>query len=290
MYLALVRQGMPLATVMVLVVVIGQMVALLGKVQKQYQKMSIGESAYWSMRATIDEALAEEEELRAGERPGIGEGIRFEAVGFGYGDRAVLQDVDLEIPAGALVTLIGPSGSGKTTIVDLLIGLLRAQSGRITIGGTSIESIDIRQWRRTIGYVPQETLLLHESIRHNVTLGDPELGDAAVESALRAAGAWDFVRALPDGMDASVGERGGKLSGGQRQRIVIARALVREPQLLILDEATSALDPESAEAVRQTLERLRGRLTILTITHQELLVDLADRVYRLAGGKATRAP
>ena len=182
------------------------------------------------------------------------------------------------------------AGHNPVMPVDLLIGLLRTQSGRITIGGKPIESLDIRQWRRTIGYVPQETLLLHESVRRNVTLGDTELDDAAVEAALRAAGAWDFVSGLPEGMDASVGERGGKLSGGQRQRIVIARALVRDPQLLILDEATSALDAESADAVRQTLERLRGRLTILTITHQELLVDLADRVYRLADGKAIRQP
>ncbi len=286
MYVALVRNGMPLATVMVLVVVIGQMVALLGKVQKQYQKSTIGESAYWSMRATIAEAAGEEEELPAGAIPSIGTGLSLEHLGFRYGERTVLDDVGLEIPAGSLVTLIGPSGSGKTTIVDLVIGLLRPDSGRVMIGGVPLAETDIRQWRRAIGYVPQETLLLHESIAHNVSLGDPEIPVVDIEQALRAAGAWDFVSALPGGMDASVGERGGKLSGGQRQRVVIARALVRKPQLLILDEATSALDGESAEAVRQTLQQLRGSLTILAITHQELLVDIADRVYRLDNGRA----
>jgi ATP-binding cassette subfamily C protein len=286
MYLALVRNGLPLATVMVLVVVIGQMVALLGKVQKQYQKASIGESAYWSMRKTITEAQQEEEELHAGEPPSLGSGLRLEGLGFHYGERKVLEGLDLEIPAGQLVTLVGPSGSGKTTVVDLVIGLLRPDTGRIMVGGLALESLDIRQWRRAIGYVPQDTLLLHESIAHNVSLGDPQLGEPAIEAALRAAGAWGFVEALPEGMHASVGERGGKLSGGQRQRVVIARALVRKPQLLILDEATSALDADSADAVRQTLQQLRGSLTILTITHQELLVDIADRVYRLEGGKA----
>lgn len=286
MYIALVRTGMPLATVMVLVVVIGQMVALLGKVQKQYQKSTIGESAYWSMRKTIEEAQREEEALPAGATPSIGTGIRLENLGFSYGDHAVLEDVGIDIPAGSLVTLVGHSGSGKTTLVDLVIGLLRPDTGRVTVGGVPLTEIDLRQWRRAIGYVPQETLLLHESIAHNVSLGDDDIPERDIEEALRAAGAWDFVRSLPGGMHASVGERGGKLSGGQRQRVVIARALVRRPQLLILDEATSALDGESAEAVRQTLQQLRGALTILVITHQDLLVDIADRVYRLENGRA----
>ena len=287
MYIALVRTGMPLATVMVLVVVIGQMVALLGKVQKQYQKSTIGESAYWSMRKTIEEAQREEEALPAGATPSIGTGIRLENLGFGYGNHAVLEDVGIDIPAGSLVTLVGHSGSGKTTLVDLVIGLLRPDTGRVTVGGVPLTEIDLRQWRRAIGYVPQETLLLHESIAHNVSLGDGDMPERDIEEALRAAGAWDFVRSLPGGMHASVGERGGKLSGGQRQRVVIARALVRRPQLLILDEATSALDGESTEAVRQTLQQLRGSLTILVITHQDLLVDIADRVYRLENGRAT---
>ena len=287
-YVALAEFAMPFATVMVLVVVVGQMVALLGKVQKQYQKMTLSESAYWSMKRTIAEAQAEEEELRGGEPPVLATRLCMEGVCFAYNERRVLDDLSLEIPAGQLATLIGPSGAGKTTVVDLLIGLIRPDAGRITLDGAPLDSMDIKQWRRSIGYVPQETLLLHESIAHNVSLGDRELSQADIEHALRAAGAWDFVSALPEGMHSSVGERGGRLSGGQRQRIVIARALVRRPQLLILDEATSALDAESAEAVRQTLERLRGSLTILTITHESSLVDIADRVYRLESGGAGR--
>ena len=287
-YVALAEFAMPFATVMVLVVVVGQMVALLGKVQKQYQKMTLSESAYWSMKRTIAEAQAEEEELRGGEPPVLATRLCMEGVCFAYNERRVLDDLSLEIPAGQLVTLIGPSGAGKTTVVDLLIGLIRPDAGRITLDGAPLDSMDIKQWRRSIGYVPQETLLLHESIAHNVSLGDRELSQADIEHALRAAGAWDFVSALPEGLHSNVGERGGRLSGGQRQRIVIARALVRCPQLLILDEATSALDAESAEAVRQTLERLRGSLTILTITHESGLVDIADRVYRLESGRAVR--
>ena len=137
-----------------------------------------------------------------------------------------------------------------------------------------------------IGYVPQDTLLLHDSVRINVTLGDPALKEEDVVHALRAAGAWDFVMAMPHGMDSSVGERGGKLSGGQRQRIAVARALVQRPRLLILDEATSALDPESEMAIGQTLKKLSGNLTIIAISHQPALAKSADRIYRLQDGQA----
>jgi len=140
-----------------------------------------------------------------------------------------------------------------------------------------------------IGYVPQETVLLHDSVRNNVTLGDPELTEADAVAALTAAGIWDLVRDLPEGLDTVVGERGGKLSGGQRQRVAIARALVHRPRLLILDEATSALDPETEAAICRTLENLRGELTIVAISHQSPLVDVADRVYRIGEGTASLA-
>ena len=135
-----------------------------------------------------------------------------------------------------------------------------------------------------IGYVPQEMLLLNESVRVNVTLGD-DLSDEQVEMALQQAGAWDFVSQLPDGINGLVGERGSRLSGGQRQRISIARALVHGANLLILDEATTALDPESEARVLESLTRLRGEKTILAISHQAGIIAVADRIYRVEGGK-----
>ncbi len=285
-YVALERFAMDLPTVMVLVVALGRAFSFFGKVQKQYQKLAQGESAYWALREAIDEANRAEEQLPQGVVPQLSDGITFEGVSFGYDGHPVFRDLSLTIDAGSLTTLVGPSGSGKTTIIDLTIGLLRPDEGTVAVDGVPLQEIDIRRWRGMIGYVPQETLLLHDSILHNVTLGDPELSLDDAERALRAAGAWDFVSRLANGMDTIVGERGGKLSGGQRQRIVLARALVNEPRMLILDEATSALDPESEEVVRRTMEALKGHLTILAISHNRALVNAADRVYRMAAGGA----
>ncbi|HYQ93072.1 MAG TPA: ATP-binding cassette domain-containing protein, partial [Candidatus Competibacteraceae bacterium] len=174
-----------------------------------------------------------------------------------------------------------------TTIVDLITGLLRPQAGEVFIDDVALAQIDVKAWRRLIGYVPQETMLFHDTVLNNVTLGDPELGEADAVYALKAAGAWEFVTRLEQSLYTDVGERGSKLSGGQRQRIMIARALAHRPRLLILDEATSALDPETAQEICDTLCSLRGELTILAISHQAALVDSADQVYRLQDGNAT---
>ncbi|GAB5450867.1 MAG: ABC transporter ATP-binding protein [Halioglobus sp.] len=286
-YVALERYSMDLATVMVLVVGLGRSFTFFGKVQKQYQKLAQGESAYWSLLQSIEQAESADEDLAGGLAPNFEEKLALDAVTFRYDDRnTVFQGLNLDITAGSLTTLVGPSGSGKTTIIDLTIGLLQPQSGAVTLDGIPLSEVDMRAWRNMIGYVPQDTILLHDSILHNVTLGDPGLSEHDAQEALHAAGAWDFVARLDEGMDTIVGERGGKLSGGQRQRIVIARALVNKPRLLILDEATSALDRDSEQAVRQTMEKLKGQLTILAISHNRAMVQAADRVYELSPGGA----
>jgi ATP-binding cassette subfamily C protein len=285
-YLALETFAMELPTVMVLVVALGRAFSFFGKVQKQYQKLAQGESAYWALQEAIDEAETAAERSGGGAVPRLQRGIGFEEVGFAYDRHPVFDHLCLEFEAGTLTTLVGPSGSGKTTIIDLTIGLLQPARGRVLLDGVPLRSVDLKRWRGMIGYVPQETVLLHDTIVHNVTLGDPALTGADAEQALRAAGAWEFVARLPEGMQTVVGERGGKLSGGQRQRIAIARALVNRPALLILDEATSALDPQSEAAVRRSMEALKGQLTMLAISHNRALVEAADRVYRLDAGGA----
>ena len=289
MFVALVRFDMPFAQVMVLVFVLGNMLSQVGKVQKQYQKMILGESAFASIKAAIREATDAQEHLGSGARPTLQASIELDRVTFAYDERhAVLHDLSLTIEAGRLTTLVGHSGSGKTTIIDLVTGMLRPQSGSVRIDGTPLSELDVKAWRRMIGYVPQETLLLHASVLENVTLGDPGLSEADAVRALKSADAWTFVERMPEGIHSTVGERGTKLSGGQRQRIMIARALVHTPALLILDEATSALDPASAAAIGETMHHLRGELTILSISHQTALVEAADCVYRLEDGRAIR--
>jgi ATP-binding cassette subfamily C protein len=286
-YVAIVQFNMDLPVVMVLVVALGRAFSFFGKVQKQYQKLAQGESAYWALMDSINAASTAEEHLGGSASPRFESAIDFADVSFDYDkNHPVFDGLSLQIKAGALTTLVGSSGAGKTTIVDLTIGLLQPKGGKILVDGIPLQDIDLKLWRKMIGYVPQDTILLHDSILHNITLGDPDLTEEDAEQALRAANAWEFVSGLSEGLNTMVGERGGKLSGGQRQRIVIARALVSQPRLLILDEATSALDRESEDAVCQTMEALKGRLTILAISHNRAMVEAADYVYQMSGGTA----
>ena len=286
LYGALIYWHMALARVMVLTFLLVRLVKQLNKVQEQYQQMAILESAYWSLKATIYEAEMAHEPALGSEVPSLNHGIRLDRVSFTYDLEWVLRDASFNFPSGIFTAIVGPSGVGKTTVVDLLMGLLRPQEGEIFIDDLPLAKVNLKSWRRMIGYVPQETLLLHDTIMINVTLGDSDLTEADAEEALRAAEAWEFVTAMPHGIHSSVGERGSMLSGGQRQRIAIARALVHKPKLLILDEPTSALDPESEAAICKTLDHLRGRgITILAISHQPTIMNVADRAYRLQNGK-----
>jgi ATP-binding cassette, subfamily C, bacterial len=290
LFVAVTYYAVPLASILVLIILLVRVMSALGKVQRYYQKMVIDESAYWAMTATIERAEQAREACSGGRNPNFQREIVMNNVSLAFGEREVLRSLSLTLPSGSFTTIIGPSGSGKTTIIDIITGLLAPGAGQVLIDDAPLTECDIGLWRRMIGYVPQETLLLHDTVKHNVTLGDPDLSTADTERALRAAGAWEFVRANPEGINAIVGERGGKLSGGQRQRLCIARALVRQPRLLILDEATSALDPDSEAAICATLEALRGKITILAISHQTGLSSVADRVLRLEAGALLNAP
>ena len=287
-YVATISWGMPLSSLLMLALLFGRALASVGKVQKALQSMAARESAYWSLRETIDQALAEPERPHAGAQPTLEQGIEVDGVGLTYGTEPVLDHASLFIPSGGLTTLVGASGAGKTSLADLLIGLVEPCRGSIRIDGVLLDDIDLRAWRRMLGYVPQELFLLHESVLVNVTLGDPDLSEADVWRALERAGARDFVERLEGGLAGAVGERGALLSGGQRQRIAIARAIVREPRFLILDEATASLDPDTEEAIVGSVARMRGEMTILAITHRQAFAERADCVYRIESGKVTQ--
>lgn len=287
LYVALAGWEMSLPAIIALVFLLTRVLTQLNKVQRQYQRMAVCESAYWALQETIAQARAESEETTLGRTPTLTRAIRLEGVGFAYGAQWVLRDLSMVFPAGAFTTIVGASGAGKTTLVDLLMGLVRPQRGEMWVDDVPISQIALREWRRNIGYVPQDALLLHDTVFHNVVLGDPDLTEADAEWALRTAGVWEVVANLPEGLHASVGEQGSKLSGGQQQRIAIARALVHRPRILILDEATSALDTEHEASVCRSLAALRGQMTIVAITHRAGLVEAADRVYELGEGRAT---
>lgn len=284
LYLAMTRWSLPLDALILLAILFARTLVCINKVQKEYQALVACEAAFWSLQGTIARSREHHEASSGTARPLLTRAIALRNVSFSYGNHAVLHEVSLEAPVGQLTTVIGPSGAGKTSILDLVIGLVRPQRGEIWLDDTPLSQVDLKAWRATVGYVAQETFLLHENVFLNVTLGDQDLTPVEVEKALRASGAWDFVSAMPEGIYTPVGERGSGISGGQRQRIAIARALVRRPQLLILDEATASLDPNSEAAIRETVKTLSGTMTILAISHQPALLEIADRVYRLEDG------
>lgn len=213
--------------------------------------------------------------------------MRLEKVDFSFAGQQVLRAVDLDLPIGQISVLTGPSGAGKTTISDLILALHEPDSGHVLIDGVPLRQLNRAAWRSMIGYVPQELILFHDSVFANVALGDPAITEEDVRAALEAAGAWDFVASLPDGLMSIAGEKGAKLSGGERQRISLARALATKPRLLILDEVTSALDPDTERDLCQRLKALASEKVILAITHRLGFLDIADRVYRLEDGAVT---
>ncbi len=200
-------------------------------------------------------------------------------------DAPALDDLSLQIAAGECVAFVGASGSGKSTIQNVILGFVRPTEGRVLIDGRDAAELDMRSVRRRVSIVPQETALLTGSIRANVRYGNDEVGDDEIWDALRQANAAEFVAALPRGLDTVVGDDGISLSGGQRQRLSIARALVRDPRILVLDEATSALDPISESLVGSALESARRGRTTLIVAHRLRTVRVADRVVVVDHGR-----
>jgi len=289
LYLAIAHYQFAIELVLVLAFLFHRLVTRVLEVQGHYQSF-VGSLAFLKgFEAKLARAQARLEFSADGPAPRLQREIRFAAVSFAYGELKVLRSVELRIPAGRIVCLFGPSGAGKSTLLDLLLGLIQPSEGRILIDGVPLDGVALSAWRHEIGYVPQDSFLFHASILTNVTLDTPGLGAEDATAALKAAGAWDFVAALPDGLATVVGEQGGRLSGGQRQRIALARALAHRPRLLILDEATSALDPETERGILATLRGLAGAITVLAVSHQPAVMAAADLVYRIADGQVNEA-
>ena len=213
--------------------------------------------------------------------------IAFDGVGYRYPerDRRALDEVTVALPAGARLTIVGPSGAGKSTLAGLLLRFLEPDDGRITVGGHDLAALDRDAWRSTVGYVPQSPRLFHGTIADNLRLARPDATTRELHAAVGLAGAAEFIADLPSGLETQVGEGGVRLSGGQRQRLAIARALLRDPALLLLDEPTAHLDTSGEEAIVALLERLGGARTVIAISHRPRLALTSDVVAVLDEGR-----
>jgi ABC-type multidrug transport system fused ATPase/permease subunit len=264
---------------------IGGSIAGLGDVYSQLQR-SVGASE------RIMDILREKEETHSGDQKGkkiqLQERISYNQVTFSYPTRdeqKVLKGINLEIRKGEKIALVGPSGAGKSTIIQLLLRYYVPDSGNISIDQSNIQDIDLEYYRSRIAIVPQEVILFGGTIRENILYGKPEAEDQEVEAAAQKANALDFIRDFPEGMETMVGERGVKLSGGQRQRIAIARAILRDPDILILDEATSSLDSNSEYQVKEALDHLMQNRTTIIIAHRLATIKKVDKIYVIQDGE-----
>jgi ATP-binding cassette, subfamily B, bacterial MsbA len=215
----------------------------------------------------------------------VGKGIRYENVTFGYRENPVLRDVNLDVSPGEIVALVGGSGAGKSTLVNLLPRFYDVTAGRITIDGRDTRDLTLNSLRGLMGFVTQEVILFNDTVRNNIAYGRVDLQEERVVAAARAANAHEFISALPQGYETIIGESGVLLSGGQRQRLAIARALFKDPPILILDEATSALDTESERLVQQALNNLMQGRTTLVIAHRLSTIRSAHKIVVLDAGQ-----
>jgi subfamily B ATP-binding cassette protein MsbA len=211
--------------------------------------------------------------------------IEFRHVSFAYGENYVLKDINLVIPKGKTIALVGQSGSGKSTLVDLIPRYYDVQEGEVLIDGINVKELGIYDLRQLIGNVNQEAILFNDSFRNNISFGVDNATQEQIEEAARIANAYDFIMASEQGFDTNIGDRGGRLSGGQRQRVSIARAILKNPPILILDEATSALDTESERLVQDALERLMKTRTTVAIAHRLSTIKNADEICVLHDGR-----
>ncbi len=288
-WLTVERWDLALAMLLPLTALAVRAVPLLGSLQQTAQEWSHASPALDEALALIAEAEAHAEPLPGSPAPRLRKAIVLDQVCFGHAPgRAALSGIDAVIPAGAIAALTGPSGAGKSTLADLVGGLLAPDSGRVLVDGIALEGGLRTAWRARIAYVQQEPVLFAGSVRDNLLWAAPEADEAALHEVLTRASA-EFVHAFPGGLDCDLGAAGRALSGGERQRIALARALLRQPDLLILDEATSALDDDSEAAIAAAVAALAGHCTVVVIGHRGALTALASHRIALDNGRLARS-
>ncbi|MGE0395431.1 MAG: ABC transporter ATP-binding protein [Kofleriaceae bacterium] len=283
----------PMGLVLVLLVYLFRLMSEALALQAEWQNFSIYTGALDEVKATLDDMERSRERRGTAPFSRIERAITLQSVSFAYGDKQVLDQVTLEIPRASTVAFVGESGAGKSTLIDILMGVLRPQTGTLRVDDRALDDVSLESYRRSIGYVPQDCLLYDDTIANNISLWAVDADDPAVReqirTALRQAHLLDWVEAQPGGLTAQIGDRAVRMSGGQKQRLSIARELFRKPELLILDEATSALDSESESLVQSSVEELRGHMTIVIIAHRLATIRKADRIFVLHQGRVVES-
>src|ERR1700733_12023683 len=275
------------ASILLLLAVFTRLFPRLEAGQSQLQAFLSEVPAFENLMRIQGECVANAEiPATSGSGPALAHEIRLERVSFRYEiDRPlVLDDLSLTIAAGKVTAIVGSSGAGKSTVADLVDGLLSPLTGRVLVDGVELTPQAARSWRRHVGYVAQDTVLFHDTVRANLRWANPDATEHEMQESLGLAAA-DFVFALPKGLDTTVGDRGMLLSHGQRQRIALARALLRKPGLLILDEATTSLDIDNEKRILDAIEHLRGRTTVLLIAHRVSAIQRAQMIYVIDNGR-----
>ncbi|MBT5050984.1 MAG: ABC transporter ATP-binding protein [Rhodospirillaceae bacterium] len=285
--------GIETATILTFLLMMARTMPRVAEVQQRYQSYLSYRPAFVVVDTMIEACERNAERvLRSGRQlPNFSETIKFEGVSLRFADSQspLIDNVHLEIPRNHMVALVGSSGAGKTTVINLLAGLYRPDTGSVLIDGVDLEDIDLREWRSKIGYVTQDAVTFNDTIRNNLCFAKSGLSDQDIQDALAMANLDSFVAQLPDGLDTVVGENGVRLSGGQRQRLALARALLGKPSLLLLDEATSALDNETERVIQNAIETLADHLTIIVVAHRLSTITRADHVYVMEEGRVVES-
>jgi subfamily B ATP-binding cassette protein MsbA len=270
-------------------VIFSQLLVPARSVSEAFMRMQKGFAASERINEILEVPPLIREHPDAIEKTDFKSSLVFNHVSFSYGEKNVLQDIQLEIKKGETVALVGPSGSGKSTLAELIPRFHDVSAGEILIDGIPITKLKLYSLRQLTGLVTQETILFNDTVFNNIAFGNPNASFKQVEEAARSANALEFIEKLPEKFETNIGERGNRLSGGQKQRLGIARALLKNPPILILDEATSALDTESEKLVQQAIENLMQNRTAIVIAHRLSTIQRADKIIVIEDGQITES-
>ncbi|AZB43574.1 ABC transporter ATP-binding protein [Bacillus sp. FJAT-42376] len=291
LYFSIIKFHFHIEELMAIILIFTRLWPRFTEIQSTMQNLAATIPAFNSVQSLYTECESSRERMNPfqnHEEPyELKKGVHYRQIFYSYSNENqnyVLKNINAEIRLNEMTAIVGPSGAGKSTFIDILMGLMKPDSGEVLIDGFPLEEKNIISWRKAISYVPQDSFLFNASIRENLQLINPACSDADIWQALEFSCAADFVRSLPEGIETHIGDRGVRLSGGERQRLVLARAILKKPSILILDEATSALDSENERKIQEAIDRLKGKMTIIVIAHRLSTIKNADHVIVLDEG------